>query len=73
MKNPFKPLGKKEAESLYWLIRNAAKSATFENASFGMDKVETQKVKDLTKIYRQTWIIDPLQKAIMKLKENYNF
>lgn len=65
-----------KTKKIITLLEDARKAATFETAGFSYDKDLDKKVKDLTSLYRDTWIIHPLDRALALLKgedtyENY--
>lgn len=45
------------------LVEEALKNASFENAAFSVE------IKEQTKLYRETWIIAPLEQALELLGE----
>lgn len=50
-------------------IEGALEYSRFTNASFGRSEEKTVEVKELTKLYRETWIIPKLERALELLKK----
>ena len=44
-----------------------------ESASFYSEGGETEKIKAITALYRETWLIKPLDEAIDEIIKTYNF
>lgn len=60
--------GKKELRAMLESLQAARKAATFETASFTHD-AENQKIKDVTKLYRDSWILGPLDAVINRIQK----
>ena len=61
-------MGKKE-QKLYKIIadlKDVRRSAIMTSANF------SDELKEETKLYRQTWLIEPLDSVIENLEEEYN-
>ena len=58
-----KAIGYKDLEKALKLIKNARDSGKMENASFS-SQIETQKIKEETKLYRNSWIVEPLDNVV---------
>lgn len=72
-KRDWKTLGRKDAERLYYVLKEVRRTSTMEGASFdgihGGNK--TKEIKEATELWRQSWIISPLSRVIAELKETY--
>jgi hypothetical protein len=62
-------IGRKKASKLLEELREVRKTATMESASFGFDKALDAIIKEKTRLWRETWIIAPLDRAIRLLEE----
>lgn len=49
---------------LLYLLEDARKAAEMALASFGNFGDKTEEVKELTRLYRDSWLIAPLDEAI---------
>lgn len=71
----WKPLGRRQAYDVLRLLREARESATMKNASFGgfgkEGEKKTKEIKEETRLYRQSWIISPLDRVINQLESLY--
>lgn len=57
----------RELRSLLIILRNVLRAAKMEDASFGMigsDNDPTEFIKERTRVYRQSWIVAPLEELI---------
>lgn len=75
----WKPLGRKEADKLVLQLKQALRSAKMESANFegmssGIDPKEnkTEFIKEETRLYRQSWIVHPLEKVLEQLIKQYD-
>lgn len=50
------------------VLEDAIKAATFESASFSFDRAKNQEIKEMTRLYRETWIIPGLKAVLAELK-----
>ena len=55
-------MGKKEARRLLSIAKEARKSALMDNADF------SEELKEETRLYRNTWIVHPLDQIIAALE-----
>lgn len=53
-------------------LKKIRETMTMENASFSMDITEDRNIKEKTRIWRETWILPPLDTIIKKLEERAN-
>lgn len=67
MKSKLRSLGIKKQERLLSVLRAALDSAHMEDAHFGS---HTKLIKDETRLYRQSWLIAPLETAIKIIESN---
>lgn len=51
------------------LLAEARSKSTFEKASFYSDDSQNKEIIERTKLYRESWIIYPLDEAIRLIKE----
>jgi hypothetical protein len=63
----WKTLGRKDAETLYNSLKEIRRTATMETADF------TNKIKEETLVWRQSWILHPLDTVIAQIKQTYKF
>ena len=78
-KRRWKTLGRKDAHELVWQLKSVLRSVKMENANFdgmssGIDALEnkTEFIKQETRIYRKSWQIEPLEKIISQLSNQYD-
>lgn len=55
-------------QQMLTLIQRARVSATFDRVLFGSDDQKTEEVRSLTKLYRESWLIPPLDEVIAALE-----
>jgi hypothetical protein len=67
MKSKLKSLGIKKQERLLDTLRDVIRSAQMKDANFGK---HTELVKDETRLYRESWLIAPLERVIRIVEEN---
>lgn len=70
-----KPLGIKAAESILDKLEEIRRVATMETADFDdpqTDNINTAEIRRLTELWRQSWIISPLDRCIAKIKQSCN-
>ena len=66
---------KKTSASLLKQLKEIRRISTMETASFGdiyspTYKDETENIKRLTRLWRETWIIDPIDAIIKQIEED---
>lgn len=66
-KSKLRSLGIKKQEPLLALLRGVADTATMTDSYFGE---HTALIKDQTDLWRRTWIIGPLERAIKIIESN---
>ncbi len=78
-----KNLGKKKARIILSKLRETRRTATMENASFCLDNKgelkywkmgnddDTARIRESTKLWRQSWLLYPLDEVIKELEEIY--
>lgn len=74
-KKNWKPLGRKDADDLRVILQDALRSARMEDANFddvGGVKKETEYIKEKTRLYRQSWIISPIERVLDRLIKQYD-
>jgi len=65
-----KTMPKKEMEALLSGLKELRSSATFESANFFVfdedSDAKMKEVREVTRIYRQSWLIEPLDRLIKR-------
>lgn len=68
----WKPLGRKRAREIMRRLKEIRRTATMSTASFGFnDKELTSLIREETRIWRNSWIIYPLDAIIAEFEEVY--
>lgn len=62
-----KAIGYRDIERVLRRLREVRHSCTMENSSFG-SKEETEQIKAVTKLYRESWQVRPLDQLIQFLE-----
>jgi hypothetical protein len=57
-------MSKRVPAKILKLLKDARHSATLEEASFGNFGDKTEEVRELVRLYHETWIIGPLERVI---------
>lgn len=70
----WKTLGRREAKKMFYSLCDVRRTATMEGANFDIRRPGvTKEIKDITKLWRRSWIIAPLDRIIERIAETYSF